>query len=117
MIETRPYIKYRYEVIQDTRDNIAAAVRVTIDDRCRETLKIFKGKFALRKAEATAQAYRMEQERAVNRGIVAEGKCPDCGAALKQNLALTGWHQCEQFGAVGFRKDGSKPSCSFQCFI
>ena len=48
--------------------------------------------------------------------IVATGVCPQCGARLKQNLALTGWWQCVQFGAEGFRKDASKPSCSFQTF-
>lgn len=52
-----------------------------------------------------------------NRAVVAKGVCPDCGAAIKRNSALTGWYQCEQFGAVGWRKDSSKPSCNFQIFI
>lgn len=50
------------------------------------------------------------------RAIVATGKCPDCGAPLRRNLALTGWWQCSQLGAEGFRADSSKPSCTFQCF-
>ena len=56
------------------------------------------------KAQAEAQA------------TVATGCCPQCGAGLRRNLALTGWWQCEQFGAEGFRKDSSKPACSFQTF-
>lgn len=48
--------------------------------------------------------------------IVATGKCPDCGAPLRRNLALTGWWQCSQLGADGFRADSSKPSCSWQGF-
>ena len=50
------------------------------------------------------------------RRIVAKGKCPDCGAGFKRNLALAGWVQCEQVGADGFRKDSDKPSCNFQTF-
>jgi uncharacterized protein (DUF983 family) len=48
--------------------------------------------------------------------IVQTGRCPQCGSGLRRNLALTGWYQCSQYGAVGFRADDSKPSCSFQCF-
>lgn len=50
------------------------------------------------------------------RAIVSTGKCPTCGETLKRNLSLSGWYQCVQFGAVGFRKDPSKPSCNFQTF-
>jgi hypothetical protein len=48
--------------------------------------------------------------------IVATGKCPQCGAKLRRNLALAGWFQCSQFGAEGFRADAARPSCSFQTF-
>ena len=50
------------------------------------------------------------------RAIVATGTCPTCGAKLKANLSLAGWWQCEQFGAVGFRKNPAAPSCNFQTF-
>lgn len=63
-----------------------------------------------------AQTARMNQLKAEARAVVATGKCPECGAALRRNLSLTGWWQCEQVGAVGFRKDASKPSCSWQAF-
>lgn len=50
------------------------------------------------------------------RRIVATGQCPQCGAALRHNLSLSGWWQCSQYGAEGFRADSSKPACSFQTF-
>jgi len=60
---------------------------------------------------------RMAQIKANNRKIWDSGKCPVCGSALRQNLALTGWIQCEQYGAEGFRKDSSKAACDFQMLI
>lgn len=47
---------------------------------------------------------------------VTSGRCPLCGAAVRRNWSLTGWWQCEQFGAEGFRKDSTKPSCNWQGF-
>lgn len=44
------------------------------------------------------------------------GKCPCCGAGLRQNLSITGWIQCDQYGTEGFRKDSTKPACSYQGF-
>jgi len=64
------------------------------------------------KIAAERQA-RNERECAIVRG----GNCPQCGAGIRRNLALTGWFQCQQYGAVGFRKDSTKPSCSWQTFI
>lgn len=64
-----------------------------------------------------AEAKRKQEERiAAAVAIVQGGKCPYCGAGLRRNLALTGWWQCRQFGAVGFRENADKPSCSFQTF-
>lgn len=48
--------------------------------------------------------------------IVSTGRCPLCGSRLRRNLALAGWWQCSQFGAVGFRQDDRKPDCSWQGF-
>ena len=59
---------------------------------------------------------RIEEAQAQTRAVVASGKCPKCNAGLKRNLSITGWWQCEQLGAVGFRKDASQPSCSWQGF-
>lgn len=59
---------------------------------------------------------RLEGIRAATLQVVRGGICPDCGKGLKLNLSLAGWWQCEQFGAEGFRKDSSKPACSWQGF-
>lgn len=59
---------------------------------------------------------RIEAAQAETRAVVATGKCPTCSAGLRQNLSITGWWQCEQLGAEGFRKDATKPSCSWQGF-
>ena len=62
------------------------------------------------------QAERDEKRVIEARAIVERGTCPTCGAGLKRNLALSGWWQCEQYGSEQFRKDPTKPSCSFQTF-
>lgn len=66
-----------------------------------------------RRAEAKA---RIEAALAEAQRIVASGKCPNCGSGLRRNLSMAGWWQCEQFGSEWFRKDPSRPSCSFQTF-
>ena len=71
---------------------------------------------AQRKAKAAEAAARIERHKAEARREVATGKCPMCGGVIQRNLSLTGWYQCEQLGAVGFRKDPHKPSCSYQVF-
>lgn len=68
------------------------------------------------KAQKAAEKARRERILAENISIVRTGKCPLCGNTLRRNMALTGWWQCSQFGAVGFRADSSKPACDFQCF-
>jgi len=68
-----------------------------------------------RKRNAENKA-RMERVYAENEQIAARGICPDCGRKLRRNLSLTGWWQCSQLGAVGFRADASQPSCNFQMF-
>jgi hypothetical protein len=65
---------------------------------------------------------RLEQQASLERAyqetieIVRKGKCPQCGGPLRRNLAISGWWQCAQYGAVGFRQDASKPACSWQGF-
>lgn len=71
---------------------------------------------AERKAERAAHVNRMNALRAEAQKIVNTGVCPTCGGKLKRNLSLAGWWQCEQLGAVNFRKDASKLSCDFQTF-
>ena len=69
-----------------------------------------------RAAERKASAARIAQQQAETRAVVATGCCPQCGGKLRRNSALTGWWQCAQYGAVGFRADSSKPACSWQGF-
>ncbi|HEY6110565.1 MAG TPA: hypothetical protein VIV56_16805 [Gemmatimonadales bacterium] len=47
---------------------------------------------------------------------LATNSCPQCGGGVRRNNALTGWVQCSQFGAVGFRADATKPACDWQGF-
>lgn len=68
------------------------------------------------KAEKAAEKAKRDARIAEAVAIVKTGKCPQCGAGLRRNLSITGWWQCEQLGAEGFRKDASKPSCSWQTF-
>lgn len=67
-------------------------------------------------AARRAQDDRLAKIRAIVCEIVKIGKCPQCGRQLRRNLALSGWWQCSQFGAEGFRADSSLPSCDWQGF-
>ena len=70
----------------------------------------------LTKAAKMAEKAKREARLAEAVAVVRSGKCPQCGSGLRRNLALAGWWQCEQYGAEGFRKDATKPACSFQTF-
>lgn len=69
-----------------------------------------------RAAERKASAARIAAAQAATAAVVASGCCPQCGASLRRNASLTGWWQCAQYGAEGFRADSSKPACSWQGF-
>jgi ssDNA-binding Zn-finger/Zn-ribbon topoisomerase 1 len=71
-----------------------------------------KEKLAMEKARRE----RIAKAQAETRAVVATGRCPKCGSALRRNLSLTGWWQCEQFGAVGFRARSNEPACGWQGF-
>lgn len=68
------------------------------------------------KAEKLEVSRKAEARRAEAIAQVQSGKCPQCGSGIRRNLSLAGWYQCDQYGAPGFRKDASKPSCSWQTF-
>lgn len=59
---------------------------------------------------------RIQVAHEVARNALMKNCCPTCGKGTVRNLALTGWVQCEQYGAQGFRKDSSAPACSWQGF-
>lgn len=70
----------------------------------------------LTKAEKAAIKAKNDARIAEAVRIVTGGVCPQCGAGIRRNLAMTGWYHCKQLGAVGFRQDAAKPSCSWQTF-
>jgi ribosomal protein L37AE/L43A len=67
-------------------------------------------------AERRAQQIRRAAALAETEAVVARGKCPQCGSGLRRNLALSGWWQCEQYGATSYRARPDDPSCSWQGF-
>lgn len=69
-----------------------------------------------RLANAIASAAQSAAHHTETIAIVATGKCPTCDAGLRRNSSMTGWWQCEQFGAIGFRKNPAIPSCDWQGF-
>ena len=71
--------------------------------------RMTKAAKAAARAEATARYEAVE-------AIVRTGTCPDCGSALKRNLALDGWWSCEQRGDGHFRARPNDPRCSWQGF-
>lgn len=62
-------------------------------------------------AEARREAVLLE-----GRTAIQLNKCPRCGRPVRRNLALTGWVQCSQYGADGFRADSSQPECEWKGF-
>ena len=69
------------------------------------------------KASARQEEEAKRQERLAEVRLAFIKGCPLCGATIKRNLSMTGWYQCSQLGAVGFRADAEKPSCSWQTFV
>ena len=68
-----------------------------------------------RKEARKASQARMDAASRETKAAWDANTCPDCGQGLRRNLALTGWVQCDGFGAEGFRKAGSTP-CNWQGF-
>lgn len=76
-------------------------------------------KTRLTKAEKALQKSEIETRRAARQEEVSRALqfgCPQCGRKIRRNLSLTGWWQCSQLGAEGFRADPTMPSCSWQTF-
>jgi hypothetical protein len=70
----------------------------------------------IKNADRKAQAARIAAAHAETAAVVATGCCPRCGSGLRRNLSITGWWQCEQYGAVGFRARPADAACSWQGF-
>jgi hypothetical protein len=75
-----------------------------------------KEKRMTKKQQRAEHRARMDAIHAETQAVVDTGVCPDCGSGLRRNLSITGWWQCEQYGAVGFRKDDNRPACDWQGF-
>jgi hypothetical protein len=71
---------------------------------------------AEKKAARKASEARIALAHAEAQAALAFNSCPACNRAVKRNLALTGWVQCSQYGAVGFRADSAAPNCGWQGF-
>jgi len=71
------------------------------------------GKVARNKAAAQA---RMAASRLQATEALRINRCPTCSGTVRQNLALTGWVQCAQYGAPSFRLFPDRPSCDWQGF-
>lgn len=71
----------------------------------------------LTKTEKARIKAEREARQAEQLAIFATGKCPRCGRAIRRNLSMTGWWQCSQLGAIGFRADSTQPSCDWQTFV
>ena len=69
--------------------------------------------------QATQRLSEHEEIQARNRAILETGKCPQCGAELVRNTAMTGWYQCACYGNADRRKPEyrERPDCSFQMFV
>jgi hypothetical protein len=70
---------------------------------------------AEKKAARIASNARIAAAQAEARTALAENRCPCCGQGVRTNSSLTGWVQCDGYGAEGFRKAGST-HCAWQGF-
>ena len=73
-------------------------------------LLLFSDSRGRSRAPRTDSERRIAAAQAEARAALAANWCPKCGRPVRQNLALTGWVQCSQYGAVGFRADASAPA-------
>ena len=62
------------------------------------------------------QQARMAAQRATAQTALSTNCCPTCGKSVRQNLSITGWVQCSQYGDGHFRADPNSPKCYWQGF-
>ena len=63
-----------------------------------------------------AQQERIAQAQAETQAVVNTGVCPHCGSALRRNMSIAGWWQCEQLGAETHRKRPQDAAGNWQGF-
>jgi len=71
---------------------------------------------AEKKRLAAESRARIEAAHAETHAALESNSCPTCGSGARRNIALSGWVQCEQFGADGRRARNDAPACSWQGF-
>jgi len=82
----------------------------------RDTIRKSANRYARPARRTTPATDRLLAARLVASTALRDNRCPTCGGAVRINLSLTGWVQCRQFGAVGFRADANRASCDWQGF-
>lgn len=70
----------------------------------------------MKNAERTASQTRIQAAQEETQRIVATGHCPFCGSGIRRNSSISGWWQCEQFGAPAFRARADEEDCHWQGF-
>lgn len=70
----------------------------------------------VKKAAEQASRARMIVHNLETRAALSSNTCPRCAGGVHRNLALTGWVQCDGFGAEGFRKNPNAKPCDWQGF-
>lgn len=68
------------------------------------------------KAEMARIKAEREAKHEAARAIVRTRQCPRCGSGIRRNWSMTGWWQCEQFGADTHRARPDEPACGWQIF-
>jgi hypothetical protein len=74
------------------------------------------GRKAIRDTLRVAAENRMAAARLVAQTALTLNECPHCRGPVRQNIALTGWVQCAQFGPEEFRAEPGRPACDWQGF-
>jgi hypothetical protein len=87
----------------------------------RDTIRKSSNRYSQRPVKSlsrrqSAAQMRMAATRLQAADALKNNRCPTCSATVRQNLALTGWVQCSQFGAPEFRMNPNRPACDWQGF-
>lgn len=106
----------RYLIEQTNAGNY----RVFVGGIARANKATIRGAYGvLRKIDpnfASDSTIRMREHNQTVREALSSNKCPQCAGGVHRNLSLTGWVQCDGFGAEGFRKNPSATPCNWQGF-
>jgi hypothetical protein len=85
----------------------------------RDTIRKSSNRYGKPRATArisSAADLRMAAARLQTADALKHNTCPTCGGPVGQNLSITGWVQCAQFGAPAFRMNPLRAACPWQGF-